>query len=136
MNDFTQQISECYQILSTSDSERVQEAQDFLIDFYSQPNAFSFIMDYILNTKNHLLQKGAIVGMKMILQNNTEILQNQEACESLLNLTMVNSDIIRKFAIIYVSQFEIPAGLIVQFIQSYFNSETGTKCVLKYALST
>ncbi|KAK8887198.1 hypothetical protein M9Y10_038236 [Tritrichomonas musculus] len=132
MNDessnFTQQLTECYFILSniTVDPQKVEEASRFLMNFYSQPKAFSFIVNYISIVDNPILQKGAIVGMKMILQSNHDLLQNHETYLSLLNLSVFQSPVVRKFAIFYLSNYKSPETieLIIQFVQSNFNPDT------------
>lgn len=127
--DFKHQITECYQILSnkSADSQQVQEVSAFLTEFYSKPEAFSLIVDFILSVHDSTSQNGAIVGMKMIIEKNADLLQEQETYNSLLNLSISKSSYVRSLAIFYLSFFESPAELLIQFVESLFNPTTQDK---------
>ncbi|OHS95860.1 hypothetical protein TRFO_10261 [Tritrichomonas foetus] len=125
--DLAHQLTQCYAILSNPNPypQKVPEITSFLMDFYSKSDSFVFLINYISNINNEVLQNCAVLGLKQCLQVNGEQLQGIDAFKSLLNLSIFpNSVFVRKNAIFYISKFISPPAvqIILQFIQSLSQS--------------
>lgn len=128
-DDIFQRINQCYKILANSEGDQqvIIQITTFLTEFYQQPNAFPFLIDYISKATDEIMYQGAITGIGAILRQTPDILDDPDLLNLLLQLTIFpQSNFVRRNSIFYISKYRVSttAQLIIQFIQANFANES------------